>query len=196
MTIFSRSKLYYILIALFLGTTVLASGGYDNGTPAGKGNLDLDFTINPGNVFENGQSYVVWGYGLTDRLDFHGYVSQDAMGTYQIYYGVMYNFFSNRHLDLSTAFGLRHLRGNTDIIFPQLLYTIKLSQGYDIIGSSVLVYRVDQEKGLGVTFDIAFRIPVPEKFTPSFARDIKFAIGAFRGVSRRWLPTYSIDFRF
>lgn len=112
------------------GEMASAAGGYDQGTPAGKGNLVLDFTINPGNRIEAGQSYVVWGYGLTDRLDFHGYISHEASGTNQIYYGLMYNFFSNDWLDLSTAFGFRDRLGVTDIFLPQLLATVKLRKGF------------------------------------------------------------------
>jgi len=189
-------KLIFLLILLSFSSIAYASGGYDNGTPAGKGHLDLDFTINPANKVDNGQSYVVWGYGITDKLDFHGYLSHEANGTDQVYYGLMYNFLSNKKLDLSTAFGLRHRDSKTDLIFPQILYTVKLPRDFDIIGSSVLVYNTDDNTSLGLTFDIAFRIPVPKKFTPSFIRDIKFAIGAFRGTGDKWLPTYSIDFRF
>ncbi len=189
-------KAAFVLILLSLGSYAYASGGYDNGTPAGKGRLDLDFTLNPGDVIDDGQSYVVWGYGVTDKLDFQGYFSHEAGGTDQLYYGFSYNFLSNDILDLSTAFGLRHREGKTDAIFPQILYTVKLPNDFDIIGSSVLVYRTDDRKNLGTTFDIALRIPVPNKYTPAFAKSVKFAIGAFRGTANRWLPTYSLDFKF
>ena len=196
MNIYPPLRATILLILMFFAPYAHASGGYDNGTPAGKGRLDLDFTLNPGDVIDDGQSYVVWGYGITDKLDFHGYFSHEASGTDQLYYGFSYNFLSNDILDLSTAFGLRHREGKTDVIFPQLLYTIKLPNDFDIIGSSVLVYRTDDRKTLGTTFDIALRIPVPKKYTPSYARSVKFAIGAFRGTANRWLPTYSVDFKF
>ncbi len=189
--------------------TSFASGGYDNGTPAGKGNLDIDITINPLKYFGYGQSYVVWGYGLTKRIDFHGYASRAASGVDQLYCGFMYNFISNKYLDLSTAFGLRFRQGTIHSFFPQLLYTIKLPKGFDIIGSSVLVYyttekfknvnsynTVQDKYTGGVTYDIAVRAPLPIKKMPSFIRQIKFALGAFRGVSHNWYPTYSIDFSF
>lgn len=98
MNIFTALKTALLLTLITLGSAAYASGGYDNGTPAGKGHLDLDFTINPGNQIDNGQSYIVWGYGITEKLDFHGYVSHEDNGTNQIYYGLMYNFISNRHL--------------------------------------------------------------------------------------------------
>ncbi|NOY66773.1 MAG: hypothetical protein GXP13_05110 [Gammaproteobacteria bacterium] len=193
----SNLKIFFTLAILLISQFAYASGGYDNGTPAGKGNLDIDITLNPGDRIRNGQSYVVWGYGLTDKLDFHGYVSHEASGTNQIYYGLMYNFFSNSRFDLSTAFGLRHRKGIVDAIFPQFLYTIKLKKGFDIIGSSVLVYNTKQKFTVGTTLDVALRIPVPKSLTPSFAKDVKVAVGAFRGATTtKWYPTYSIDFRF
>ena len=132
-----------LAFAAFLSTNLaLASGGYDHGTPAGRGNLDLDFTLNPGNAFDDGQSYIVWGYGLTEKLDFHGYVSHEADGTNQAYMGLMYNFYSNDWLDLSTAIGFRQREDITDIFLPQLLYTVKLPNEFDIIGSAVSVYNL------------------------------------------------------
>ena len=185
------------LAALFSGTIAHASGGYDNGAPAGKGNLDIDLTFNPGDKIESGQSYLVWGFGLTDRLDFHGYVSHEANGTNQIYYGLMYNLYSNDWLDLSTAVGLRHRSGVTDIFLPQLLYTIKLPQDFDIIGSAVSVYNVTEGYTRGVAHDIALRIPVSTKYTPSIVKNAKFSLGAFRGAGKtKWNPTYSLDLQF
>ena len=200
-----------ILIQVFMASLSFASGGYDNGTPAGKGKLDLDITINPGdlskewpeNLDEKGQSYIVWGYGLNDFFDFHGYVSHGADGTDQIYYGIKYNFVSTDWLDLSTATGLRHITSRTDLIFPQLLYTIKLPQDFDIIGSFTNVYNTKEDNNIGQSSDVALRIPVPKSMTPSSVRDIKIAIGLFKPSTRdwkpstsNWYPTYSVDFRF
>jgi len=198
-----------VVFILCYHSIAFSSGGYDNGTPAGKRHLNLDFTINPLNYFKYGQSYVVWGYGLTNKLDFHGYAARPASGINQIYGGLMYNFISNKYLDLSTAIGLRFRKGAVDPFFPQLLYTIKLPKGFDIIGSVVLVYYTDQKfKNItsydvvrdnykpGVTFDIALRLPLPVKKLPAFIEDAKFTIGAFRGVSYKWYPTYSVDIRF
>lgn len=197
-----------LFILLLLGSNhIFASGGYDNGTPAGKGNLDLEMTLNPFNYFKRGQSYVVWGYGLTDKLDFHGYFSYPASGVSQLYSGFMYNFISNKYLDLSTAIGLRFRSKTVHPFFPQLLYTIKLPKGFDVIGSMVLVYNTEEKfrnittenisdkyKG-GITYDIAVRASLPFKKMPSFIREAKIAVGAFRGVSHKWYPTYSIDLR-
>ena len=121
----------------------------------------------------------------------------------------MYNFLSKKYLDLSTAFGLRFINGTVHTFFPQLLYTIKLPKGFDIIGSCVVVsYTSEKYKKItsydiardayktGVTYDIALRIPLPIKKMPAFLKQAKFAIGAFRGVSHNWYPTYSIDLRF
>jgi len=184
--------------AMFISTGLsLASGGYDNGTPAGRGNLDLDFTLNPGNAFEDGQTYLVWGYGLTEKLDFHGYVSHEANGTDQAYMGLMYNFYSNDWLDLSTAIGFRQRKDVTDIFLPQLLYTVKLPNEYDVIGSVVSVYNVTDSINRGVALDVGLRMPIPPALTPRIAKDAKLTISAFRRAGgNRWLPTYSIDLRF
>jgi len=202
--IFTLLKTILLLSLLLPSSFTYASGGYDNGTPAGKGNLDLDLTLNPGDVFTNvagpkgvfnrGQSYLVWGYGLTDHLDFHGYVSHEASGINQIYYGLMYNFYSNNWLDLSTAVGLRHRLKEIDIFSPQLLYTVKLPEDFDVIGSFVNVYGSTKKQNLGISTDIALRVPVPELLTPSFANNIKIAIGMFRNASGVLTPTYSVDF--
>ncbi|KIM09964.1 MAG: hypothetical protein KU29_01570 [Sulfurovum sp. FS06-10] len=111
---------YRLLYITFIGTSSLfASGGYDNGTPAGKGNIDLDFTWNPNDIIEKGQSYVVWGYGLTNSIDFHGYASHEAStGNDQIYWGFMKNFFQNPWVDLSTAYGIRHRKEKYTPISP------------------------------------------------------------------------------
>jgi hypothetical protein len=173
-----------------------ASGGYDHGTPAGKGNLDLDFTLNPGNSFKDGQSYVVWGYGITDTLDFHGYASHEADGTNQLYIGLMYNFYSNNWLDLSTAVGFRERENDVDVFAPQLLYTFKLPKRFDIGGSVVYVYNLDESFGRGTTYDLFLRIPFPESWLPSFMKEAKLAVGAFRNASGNTNPTYSIDLKF
>ena len=39
-----------------------ASGGYDNGTSIGKGNVGIDLTWNPFNYWPKGQSYIVLSY--------------------------------------------------------------------------------------------------------------------------------------
>lgn len=181
---------------LSFNTSAYASSGYDNGSSAGKGALDLDFTLNPGDIIDNGQSYVVSGYGITKKIDFHGYLAHEAEGVKQVYYGLMYNFISNDILDASTALGLRHREDEAHVIFSQLLYTIKLPNDFDIIGNSVVVFNSDDNTGLGVTFDIAIRIPVPQKYTPSFLKQAKIVIGGSRNTGKKWFPTYNLDLKF
>ena len=200
---------YILLASLLPSSLAYASGGYDHGTPAGKGNLDLDVTINPGDLYsggprrlyDKGQTYVVWGYGLTDRLDFHGYVSHEAAGTNQVYYGLMYNFYSSDWMDLSTAVGARHRLQQVDAIAPQLLYTFKLPERFEVAGSFTNVHNTNGGNGRGRTFDIALRIPVPKDMIPSSIKDIKVAVGLFKNASNQWnpsawYPTYSVDFKF
>lgn len=191
-------RLLQLLSLLVLGGSAAcwAAGGYDQGTPAGRGNLDLDFTLNPGDRVKNGQSYVVWGYGLTDRLDFHGYLSHEAGGTDQVYYGLMLNVFSGPWLDLSTAVGLRHRDGETHALFPQLLYTVKLPRDFDLIGSVTRVRNTSTGRSGLPTLDVALRIPLPDDWRPGLAKSWKLDLGVFRNSAGNWNPTYSVDFRF
>ena len=67
-----------IILVFGLAIPLFGSGGYDHGTSTGKGQLEIDFTWNPFNIIEFGQSYLVIGYGLTGRLDVHGYYSRQT----------------------------------------------------------------------------------------------------------------------
>jgi hypothetical protein len=188
-------KKFYILL-LVLSKFLNATGGYDNGSPVGKGNLQLDFTLNPGDVVEYGQSYITWNYGISDTIAFHGYASHEAIGTNQIYYGIKYTFFQNDSWDLSTAVGFRNREDETHIYAPQLLYTYKLPNDYDIGGSVLDVYNITNSINLGVTYDIALRIPFTLSFLQSYVESTKLALGAFRNASGKTYPTYSVDIKF
>ena len=122
----------------------MASGGYDHGTSAGKGNWDISLTWNPFNYFAQGQSYVVLGYGLAKRLDIHGYYSATHNGGDNYYGGLSYQFLNTRFLDLSTAVGMRAYTDNSNLhlFLPQLLYTVKLSGRIRVGGSLVDIRSV------------------------------------------------------
>jgi hypothetical protein len=188
-------KKRYALVFI-LSNLTYATGGYDNGSPVGEGNLQLDFTLNPGDIVNYGQSYITWNYGLTDKIAFHGYASHEATGTNQVYYGLKYTFFQNDSWDLSTALGFRNREGETHIYAPQLLYTYKLPNDYDIGGSILDVYDITDSENLGVTYDIALRIPFTFSFLQPYLESTKLALGAFRNASGKTYPTYSIDVKF
>ena len=156
-------KQYLIILSLVV-VPLFPSGGYDHGTSTGKNLLELDFTWNPFNMFEQGQSYVVLGYGLTDRLDIHGYYSIHTEGFHTYYAGLFYQFLRSEKIDLATAVGTRINRGNkySDLFFPQLLYTIKLKDGYSVGGSFVnIMGDVNQSVELmSLAMDVAFFIPL------------------------------------
>ena len=109
-----------ITMTLFI-SIIFGSGGYDHGTSAGKGNWDISLTWNPFNYFEQGQSYVVLGYGLTKRLDIHGYYSATHNGGNNYYGGFSYQFLNTPFLDLSTAVGMRAYTDNSNmhLFLPQ-----------------------------------------------------------------------------
>jgi hypothetical protein len=190
-----------ILTPLFTSHTN-ASGGFDHGTLTGKGQVQLDLTWNPFDMFDFGQSYAVWGIGLTDYLDFHGYYSHAADGVDQIYYGLMLGLLSTERLDLSTAVGLRsfYTGGGTDLFFPQFLYNIKLDNYFSVGGS--LVYVVNNDSENGVTVDAALFIPLyhsqRDKRITIFKgiESIHLGVGVFKPLSGKLYPTYSVDIKF
>ena len=108
---------------IYLSTCIYASGGYDNGTSIGKGNLGFDLTINPFNYWEKGQSYVVISYGIINNIDIHGYYSMPVNRSDNYYLGIFYQFYNTNNLDLATAIGIRKylLKTNVHVFFPQFL---------------------------------------------------------------------------
>ena len=199
-------RLLLISIA-FICLPLFASGGFDHGTATGKAQLELDFTWNPFNYFEHGQSYVVFGYGLTDQLDIHGYYSIHTEGFHTYYGGLFYQFWSSNFLDLATAVGWRINRASDlmNVFAPQLLYTINLNNGYAIGGSIVNIMGTlnEPEDEIPVAVDIALLIPLQEFFSlPSYVSSMKLALGFFNPVTNtaigkdQFLPTYSLDIKF
>ena len=199
-------KQYLIILSLAV-VPLFPSGGYDHGTSTGKGLLELDFTWNPFNIFEQGQSYVVLGFGLTDRLDIHGYYSIHTEGFHTYYAGLFYQFLRSEKVDLSTAAGIRINRENknSNLFLPQLLYTIKLKNGYSVGGSFVnIMSDLNQSvESMPLAMDVALFIPLNRYLSlPSFIKDLKLGIGLFNPVTNnaidpgQYIPTYSIDIKF
>ena len=201
-----------ILILYLFVCPLFSSGAYDNGTSTGKGKLQIDLTWNPFNYFKNGQSYVVLGYGLTNKLDLHGYYSDHGNynnGVNSYYYGIFYQIHGSKHLDLSTAIGKRKMADldYNHIFFPQILYNIKLNKGYTIGGSMVNVvsesYSINRKTNSSwLTFDIALFIPITKYISKIKKIDeVKIGIGFFNnGLNKKneasvFLPTYSVDIK-
>ncbi len=196
----------FLALTLLL-STLISSGGFDNGTSAGKGQLELDFTWNPFNYFKQGQSYAVVGYGLQNRLDIHGYYSIHTEGFHTYYVGLFYQFLSSRKLDLATAIGSRRNRATElkDIFFPQILYTINLDNNYAIGGSfvNIIKSKKKQVNETPIAIDIALLVPIKKFFKlPKNISDMKLALGVFNPVTNssvekgKFIPTYSIDIKF
>ena len=87
-----KSILIYLL---FFTSFAMCSGAFDNGTATGKGKFKLDLTINPFNKISFGQTYGVISYGITDRIDIHGYISDHSGNFTTIYGGIFYQFFKS-----------------------------------------------------------------------------------------------------
>ena len=151
-------KLFLLLI---LSVNLFGSGAYDQGTSAGKGNLDISITLNPFYYFDQGQSYVVLGYGLTERLDIHGYYSHIRSRNDNYYGGFLYQFYDSKLVDLSTAFGIRKYVKNktTHFFVPQLLCTMKLSEKIYLGGSIVNItnQNLDSIGGAAADFYLSYK---------------------------------------
>ena len=192
---------------------LLSSGAFDHGTATGKGKFQMDLTWNPFNYFENGQSYVVFGYGITNRLDIHGYYSDHGNyhnGVDSYYYGIFFQFLDSKYLDLATAIGKRKMMDLEygHFFFPQLLYNIKIYNGFSLGGSFISVKKdtkpiIQKTKGDWFAFDVSLFIPITkyfEKFRP--IEEVKIGIGTFKTglvkdlINSRNMPTYSIDIKF
>ena len=193
-TVTKKTKLFSFLLPVFL----MASGGYDHGTSAGKGNWDIALTWNPFNYFEQGQSYVVLGYGLTKRLDIHGYYSSTHNGGDNYYGGLSYQFLNTLFLDLSTAVGMRAYTDNSNLylFLPQLLYTLNLSDRIRVGGSFVDIRSQNLEVSNGITSDLFLMVKIYEN--DKYKIDI--TAGGFNPVlwepkGGDWYPTYSFDFK-
>ena len=158
-------------------------------------------------MFEQGQSYVVLGYGLTDKLDIHGYYSIHTEGFHTYYAGLFYQFLRSEKMDLATAVGMRINRENknSDLFLPQLLYTIKLKDGYSVGGSFVnIMSDLNQSvESMPLAMDVAFFIPLNRYLSlPDSIKDLKLGVGLFNPVTNsrvnpgKFIPTYSVDIKF
>ena len=150
-----RPKLLYLLNLL---TILFASGGYDNGTSAGKGRWDISLTLNPFNYFNHGQSYAVIGYGVTEKFDIHMYYSKAQQGNDNYYGGLFYQFYQSKKLNLSTAIGVRKYTNEktTHLFVPQLLYTLQLNEKVSVGGSFVEIRNQSLINKLGMSHDLFF----------------------------------------
>ena len=192
-----KPKFIFLLIA---ATTLFASGGYDNGTSTGKGKFQLDLTWNPLNKIDFGQTYFVMSYGLTNKLDVHGYISNHA-DNYQTWYGgIFYQFFRSKKLHLATAIGIRKRfnRNRIDVFTPQLLYTVNLTDRIYIGGSFVDVrsQNLDNKYGTSIDIGVFYRL----KYQTKNIESISISFGGFHPATWNpgtfFLPTYSIDIKF
>jgi hypothetical protein len=187
------------LISLILLTTILfGSGAYDHGTSAGKAKWDISLTWNPFNYFKDGQTYAVFGYGLTNKLDVHAYYSAYHNGGNNYYGGLFYQFLNSKYLDLATAVGIRAYTDKNliHLFMPQLLYTLKLTEKLRIGGSIVNIRNKNLNTSRGKTVDCFLMLKVYEHKKYS----IDFTVGAFNPVLWEpeigdWYPTYSIDIK-
>jgi hypothetical protein len=188
-----------LICLIQLTSIVFASSGYDIGRSAGKGILDISLTWNPFNYYEQGQSYVIMGYGLNKRIDLQAYYSYSHLYSDNYYGGILYQFYNSNNLYLSTAIGIRkYIRKKTTHFFaPQLLITKKINDRFTISGSLVSIRDSKNLKNIvGTTKDFSLAV----KVFNSKKYQISISIGSFSPVLWKpdrgnWHPTYSIDFK-
>jgi len=176
---------FFISIIIYNYNILFASGAFDKGSSAGKGNLEFSITINPFNKISYGQNYAMLSYGITNKFDLVSYYSEHYEGTKSIYYGIFYQFYSSRKIDIGTGLGLRKIDANLnnsfDYFFPQILYNYKLANGYSIGGSMVNLIDRKKIKKMGYSFDIALYIPLNKiKNSKSKIKEAYFSIGLFK----------------
>lgn len=199
-------KIKLITILFLFVIPLYASGGYDNGTATGKGQLELDLTWNPFDLIEYGQTYVVISLGITSRFDLHSYYAHQTNDQDNYYYGLFYQFIDNKYIDLATAVGRRqYTKSNTeDLFFPQFLFSIYTVKDMIIGGALVNIKRktISGYNNKGIAFDIAISIPIINVINaPKCIDDLRLTIGLFNpGIFEPdhgdFLPTYSIDITF
>ena len=191
-------KRYFIILSLAL-VPLFPSGGYDHGTSTGKSLLELDFTWNPFNYFNQGQSYFILGYGITKKIDFHAYYSITDKFNKNYYAGVFYQFIDSKKIDIATAVGIRAFShsSKTHLFFPQILYTIKLTDDINLGGSIV---NIKDSNSIASNEGIASDIFVSKNLYDSDNIKIDFSIGAFSPAlwepnTGNWHATYSFDIK-
>ena len=195
-----------IIIVLFLNET-FASGAFDHGTSTGKNLFEIDLTWNPFNYFKNGQSYVVVGYGITNKIDFHGYYSIHQENFSTLYNGLFFQFYESNKLDLATAVGIRkNLKTNySNIFFPQLLFNIKLHNQINIGGSfvNILGHKKININSIPIASDIGIYFPIHNFFKKNkMIKEVKVCLSLFNPVTNtlveknKFIPTYSVDIKF
>ena len=190
-------KINKILLLICFSSSLFSESGYDHGTSAGKGNFDFAITINPFKKIDYGQSYVIFGYGINDKLDFHGYLSHQESNNYNHYLGLMYQFVDKEYFDLSTAFGIRsyNYQNNKHYFFPQILYSFHLTDKTSIRGSFVNLRDYSLiNNSLGIAKDIALK----HLIFKNKSLIIMLSLGSFspvlwQPISGNWHPTYSFD---
>ena len=189
-----------LTILLLLPCWVLGSGGYDNGTATGKGKFQLDLTWNPFDRFDFGQTYAVMSYGITNKFDVHGYISQHADGYQTWYGGLFYQFLDIKRLHLATAVGIRRQLNKSwsHMFAPQLLFTAFITERLHVGGSLVDVRNqsLDVRHGVATDIGIFYRL----QFETTRIKSVTIGVGGLHPAtwtpSTYFLPTYSIDFKF
>ena len=114
------------------------------------------------------------------------------------YGGLSYQFLNTPLLDLSTAVGIRAYTDNSNLhmFFPQLLYTVKLSERINVGGSFVEIRSQKLETSKGITADVFLMVKIYE----NKKYNIDITAGGFNPVlwepeNGEWYPTYSIEIK-
>ena len=196
--------LSFILTFVLLHSPLFAL--FDTGTAMDKGKLELDFCVNPFDFVEYGQNYIFWHYGLGDGWETHGYASKygyitnwDSTQTYELYSGILKQFYSSEYLDLAASIGLRKVfvpYTNFSVFGPSLLYTFKINRTIRIAGHIMPITDVPRD-GSGIGFR-----PLNRGYTTEIGayfrlnEHAEIAFGAFTTTASRTTPIYTFNWYF
>ena len=142
----------------------------------------------------------MFSYGFSNRFDIHGYISQHPDNYKTWYAGIFYQFYNTQKLDLATAVGIRRRfdQNWTHFFIPQLLYTFKLNNKFNLGGSIINIQDHKLDRRFGVAFDLALNYKL--KYQSKIIENITIGFGVFHPAApsskKYFLPTYSIDFKF
>ncbi len=199
-----------LILIILISIVPIFSSGDKHGTSTGKGNLEFDFTWNPFNLIKSGESVFFINYGLTNRLDFHAYLTNHIHNRENYYFGLSYQFADTKYLDLATAIGYRQNLTNwkrnrgDQLFFPQLSYTIKFYKDFAVGGAFLNMLQQNNNNKfeyIRTAFDIALHVPISRIVKlPKYMPEMKLALGLHnRNIfdpDRSFLPTYSVDVTF
>ena len=132
------------------------------------------------------------------NLVFHSYFFYSRKDNQNYYFGLFKQFIRTKNIDVATAIGIRAYSKNSikHLFFPQLLYTLHLTNNIRLGGSFVNILSQEKLSFEGTSIDVFLMYKVYENKKIK----IDLSLGGFKPVtwtpySGDWYPTYSVDIK-